>query len=599
MLVRYLKDCIDNLKVQLSAEVLFPKIPVIKFEPEHRECPDCKQTLKVFKTQTKAAVTMEIGKFTIHETIKYCESCSNIYSPKKPNKLVPRLCKYGYNVLVYIGMALFVEFSNEKQIQKELKKHNISISIREIGYLGKKFIIYLALAHKESRTQLKKLFCSRGGYILHLDGTCEGGMPLLMTALDEIAKIVLDNVKVPSEKAEKIIPFLRQIKQAYGMPAALVHDMGKGILSAVKEVFSGIPDYICHYHFLRDIGAGLLGSDYSRIRNGLRKNSIRYSLRTITNILKKKIEIEPEQMECFNSYLNSKDKKRVMIPSVQAYILTHWILDANSESNGYGFPFDRPYYIFLKRLQIVRSVIADLSTDKKNDKYISRLYTVLRRILKDESLKKAMLRMEEKAEIFDQLRAAMRIACPNGKDGLNDDGSTNDMKTIKDAVTAFRNSKQVKVLVEKDMDYKKMVQQIDRYREKLFADPLILTTPDGKEIQVQPQRTNNIMERFFREMKRNYRSKSGTKSLNKTIKAMLADTPLVKNLSNPEYMNIILDGNETLEERFALIDEKLVREELKKNNSKNNKIPARLKKLLRIPDLPLKINKAPKKIWAT
>ena len=133
--------------------------------------------------------------------------------------------------------------------------------------------------------------------------------------------------------------------------------------------------------------------------------------------------------------------------------------------------------------------------------------------------------------------------------------------------------------------------------EKLFADPIILTTPDGKEIHVQPQRTNNILERFFREIKRNYRSKSGTKSLNKTIRAMVADTPLVKNLSNPEYMNIILDGKETLEERFALIDEKLVRDELKKSNAENNNMSIRLKKMLRIPDLPLKINQTPKKIW--
>jgi len=62
-----------------------------------------------------------------------------------------------------------------------------------------------------------------------------------------------------------------------------------------------------------------------------------------------------------------------------------------------------------------------------------------------------------------------------------------------------------------------------------------------------------------------YRSKAGTLSLNKVIKAMLADTPLVKNLSNPEYVKIILNGHNTLEDRFAEIDEKLVRQEMKKS----------------------------------
>ena len=36
-----------------------------------------------------------------------------------------------------------------------------------------------------------------------------------------------------------------------------------------------------------------------------------------------------------------------------------------------------------------------------------------------------------------------------------------------------------------------------------------------------------------------------------TLKAMLADTPLVKNLDNPKYMEMLLDGKENLEELFA------------------------------------------------
>jgi hypothetical protein len=82
-----------------------------------------------------------------------------------------------------------------------------------------------------------------------------------------------------------------------------------------------------------------------------------------------------------------------------------------------------------------------------------------------------------------------------------------------------------------------------------------------------------------------YRSKAGTQSLNKVIKAMLADTPLVKNLSNPEYVKIILNGHNTLEDRFAEIDEKLVRQEMKKSEDHQG-ISARMKKVLRKPSLP-------------
>jgi hypothetical protein len=482
-------------------------------------------------------------------------------------------------------MALFVECKNEKQIQAELKSCNVPISIRQIGYLAKKFIVYLALAHKESRGKIKDLLSLRGGYILHLDGTCEGDSPHLMSALDEIAQIVLDNIKIPSEKADKIIPFLRRIKRSYGIPFALVHDMGAGILSAVKEVFPGVADYVCHYHFLRDIGNDLFGIEYARIRSELKKYSIRPCLGKIVKVLEERIKRQPELANSLDCYLKDEGKSGDVLPGVLAYILSNWILDANGELSGYGFPFDRSHYIFYKRLKTARSIVENLSARKKKDRYIIKLNRVLGRALNDRNLKTIVSRMEEKTQIFDQLRDAMRIAVSDGKKGLNDDGENVDIKTIQSAVMIFRNSDKIKAAVGKNADYKKMVKQIDKYWQKLFADPIMVTTANGEKILVQPQRTNNMLERFFRDVKRMYRSKAGTQSLNKVIKAMLADTPLVKNLSNPEYVKIILNGHDTLEERFAEIDEELVRQEMKKSEGHQG-ISARMKKVLRKPNLP-------------
>ena len=414
-----------------------------------------------------------------------------------------------------------------------------------------------------------------------------------MSALDEIAQIVLDNIKIPSEKADKIIPFLRQIKDCYGIPLALVHDMGTGILSAVKEVFPGIADYICHYHFLRDIGKDLFGIEYARIRSELSKYRIRPSLGKIVKSLEEKIETQPELANSLDVYLKDEGQSEDVLPLVLAYILFHWILDAKSELNGYGFPFDREHLIFYKRLKTASSIVKNLPARKKKDRYIIKLNRVSARVLNDKNLKTIVGRMEEKTQIFDELRDAMRIAASDGKKGLNDDGEDVDIETIEEAVTIFRNSDKIKAAAEVNVDYKKMVKQIDRYWEKLFADPIMVTTASGETMLVQPQRTNNILERFFRDLKRMYRSKSGTQSLNKVIKAMLADTPLVKNLSNPEYLKIILNGHDTLEERFAEIDEKLVKQEMKKSDGLQG-ISTRMKKVLRKPNLPSLLTKMSK-----
>ena len=51
-------------------------------------------------------------------------------------------------------------------------------------------------------------------------------------------------------------------------------------------------------------------------------------------------------------------------------------------------------------------------------------------------------------------------------------------------------------------------------------------------------------------------------------------------------MDILLDGKDSLEERFAEIDTKLVREELLKAELSSEKIPFKIKELIKKPELP-------------
>ncbi|HHL33772.1 MAG TPA: hypothetical protein ENJ30_05350 [Desulfobulbaceae bacterium] len=48
----------------------------------------------------------------------------------------------------------------------------------------------------------------------------------------------------------------------------------------------------------------------------------------------------------------------------------------------------------------------------------------------------------------------------------------------------------------KKSTYASMIVQLDKYWGKLFADPLQIANTDGT-MYIQPQRTNNILERFF------------------------------------------------------------------------------------------------------
>ena len=141
-----------------------------------------------------------------------------------------------------------------QEISGELIAHNIRLSPSEIGYLGRKFIIFLAAAHRRATPRIRQSMTMAGGYILHLDATHDGDAPALMTGIDSLSQFILANVKIPTEHADHIIPFLRTIEADYGVPLACVRDMGTGIGKAVATVFPGVHDFICHFHFLRDIG---------------------------------------------------------------------------------------------------------------------------------------------------------------------------------------------------------------------------------------------------------------------------------------------------------------------------------------------------------
>ena len=66
---------------------------------------------------------------------------------------------------------------------------------------------------------------------------------------------------------------------------------------------------------------------------------------------------------------------------------------------------------------------------------------------------------------------------------------------------------------------------------------------------------------------------------------MLADTPLVKNLDNPEYMKILLDGKTNLEELFSEIDYMQIEKE-EKTLTRNDRILPGFKAIINLPLLP-------------
>ena len=578
---------------------LFPSPALIHFKPERCTCSACHESLKVQKTRPgKRAATLAIGDFIAHETLYYCPGCGGVFHSAELRALIPESCNFGYDIIVFVGKSMFLRCRNYQEIRLELQRRNVWISESEISFLAKKFVLYLGLLHRSVQRKTKKYMNMNGGYILHLDGTCDGGSPHLISVLDGITEIVLDNRKLPSENAEDLIPFLKSIKKSYGVPLAVVSDMGKGIALAVKEVFKNVSAFICHYHFLKSVGKNLFGDEHDIIRERLRKHNVRVILKRTKSRLEKVIA---DTTNLVYAMVTGIERKMLpaecpldTVPVMAAYTLISWVLDSEVECNGFGFPFDQSYLVFYQRLQEISLRLHQLyriqfQGDWKENKVYSKISHDLLGVLDDAVLRKAALRMEEKVAVFNRLRKAMRITLPENKRGLNDNGDlSSSMKTIEKEVGKFRSWLSKSKGYSDHKEYRKLVEQLDTYWEKLFADPIVVKTAGGRML-VQPQRTNNILEQFFRKLMRGYRKKNGFNSVERVLKTMLPDTPLTMNLKNSEYMKILLAGKKTLEERFAEIDSKEVRRRLEESKNGTGTTYPQLKKIIRIPDLPKSI----------
>ena len=540
-------------------------------------CSVCGNPLHLRLTRTRHVVSLAYGRFLAVERQGYCPAHAGL-SPVRSRHLQRILAsgsQVAFDVLVHVGIARFVQCRQAEEIRTDLSRHQgVEIPERTISYLAQKFVAYFQLVHRHSVLLLREDMRQRGGYILHIDGTCEEGSQVLLVCLDSLSEQILDSRKISSENSEEVKAVLEEVRRDWGVPLGIVHDLRKSLLTTAGETFRGVHQFVCHYHLASDVGADILSDHVDHLRRLFRRTKVRprlgalcRSLRQFAVPLDGAEHVVTRVLACRSaSQLQQQVTPQAAYGTIHA--LLSWILAFSCGGEGYGFPFDLPYLALYERIVKVYTVLEEASSAWPQEKRgvfatLTRFKSILETVMDSEhtrEFRQIVADTRRDLKVFARFRAALRICPPGGKKRRNDEGAPRTLSSAshKEILNSLRDSLRRQALKHtgNERACTIVVKHLDKYWKFLFGH----VVAKGPHPIVVP-RTNNVEERVFRTLKRQCRRLHGRGHLSHDVDAMAAGTALVLNLRNASYCQTVYGGTEPerIAARFSEVDANEVR----------------------------------------
>ena len=117
--------------------------------------------------------------------------------------------------------------------------------------------------------------------------------------------------------------------------------------------------------------------------------------------------------------------------------------------------------------------------------------------------------------------------------------------------------------------------------KRLFSDPMTVHVNGERKI-IFILRTNNILERHFRRFNYWCRRIHGNHSVRRNLENIPEQFPMVENLKNPNYVQLIFGDENKIAQQFAKVDKNIV-SDMKSNLKIKQKIYSsnKIKKTIR------------------
>lgn len=546
--------------------------------------------MHVRKTFEHRGLTLAHGQFTARETEYLCAArCTEVAAGGEDHLVVRRQSQLarlilprstaGYDLMARVGVQRFVHHRQREEIRRELaSRWGIEISSGEVSVLARRFCAYLAALHQAHAPALRALLASDGGWPMHLDATGEDGQGTLLCIYAGWRGLVLGAWKIPTERADAILPRMVETGKLFGPPCAVMRDLGRAMIEASQKFIASldrpVPNLGCHMHFVRDVGKDLLRDSHDTLRDLFRRFGIVANLRSLARELGRTLGGDLERARNQVASWLERDEYPYHLPAgpdgmAAVRVFTQWPLDYGDDGCDEGFPFDRPWLDFharcLKMCRVTEAFLARPQPDEAQ-RPLGKLFNILVTVRSQVPFGRQAAVLSARAKLLDELRGVLRLELkPSGRNAplpqvLSPEQAATELRDIEAAVLAFNVSLRKRRPSRGPAQNQRaaidlVLNHLERHGASLFGHLIALPESLGGGIRVV-ERTNVILESFFHVIKRGERRRSGRKNLGQDLEHLPPEAALALNLRCPDYLQVVCGGSlDGLPAAFAKLDE--------------------------------------------
>ena len=505
------------------------------------------------KTRRRRVISLRFGDIVCREVIRQG-------SPSGLERLVGKGMRYAFDVVAHVGVRYYLHSYTSTDIQLELRERtpSVNVPLSSLCDLCGYFLHLFGQLHRQRASHLRALLERDGKSVWLLDCTTENDSPVFFGVLETHYGILLGSWKMATENQASIAPCLREAVQYFGKPGRVLHDLGATQIAACNEVLDDVPDGICHFHFVRDVGEDLFRRAQKELGERLRASKLQMRLgeqrKDQTDSLRRQMG-QGEANLVLGRLLAGEEMERCWTATLAREVLLavhYWILDYARDGNRQGHPFD-PHLLYLHRRlvragEMLQRLFADQSPLGHPLRCLANLNERLQEYCEDEVICAAAATFEKAYEVFTQLRQGLRLGSV-GKTPMSEtytlgqEDQREVKRDLKSLCNKWREEKEHSEKEEKRL-YEIALTHVARYETKLFDE-------GTEKLNEEGDRTTNELEREWRNFKRRCRRRNGHGKIKKEMQTMLAETLLVENLAIPEYVTVVLGSLEELPKRMA------------------------------------------------